>query len=556
MLLSVGASATYKSGYYDKMDGKKKEELKQAAKECVQSHTMLDYTNLPNNWVYTDVYPDLVNGNKRWWEMYSDENYYIKSGQTGLTSFRSNNMQREHSVPKSWWGSDDSSPAWTDIFNLYPSDGPANQAKSNYPLGPVGNATFNNGVTKVGTPAAGYGGTSGNVFEPADEYKGDFARAYFYVFTVYNDLNWTSNAMGSKNDWPTLKPWAYEMLLQWARQDPVSQKEINRNDAAERQQGNRNPFIDFPELAEYIWGTRTTETFYISDQDGTVTPPITGDAELTAPIDGESIDFGEVAIGGVINSPVIISGSNLSSALSVLITGTDKSMFKAEARSVSASSINAQGGTKLNISYTPTSVGTHTASLTLYDGGLASQVNVTLMGEAYPIPTLSTPVATDATNISDTSYTANWNAVEDVVDYYVVTRTRYEESGSVTTTTESDVNYCDISDRDVNVAESYYVQSSRLGYLSEKSNTILVAAGQNSVQTVDMLPGLLLGEIDGGVVVMNDSGVENLCFYDFSGRRIAAISKASFGETIYLPCGIYIATASHGQKPVKVIVRK
>ena len=119
------SDATYKPGYYDKMEGKRREALKQAAKECVKQHTMLNYTNLPNNWIYTDVYPDLYNGQKRWWEMYSNEIYLIRNGQSGLQSFRDCHMQREHSVPKSWWGSDDSSPAWTDIYNLYPSAGPA-----------------------------------------------------------------------------------------------------------------------------------------------------------------------------------------------------------------------------------------------------------------------------------------------------------------------------------------------------------------------------------------------------------------------------------------------
>ncbi len=551
----VSADATYKAGYYDKMEGKKKEALKSAVKECVQTHTMLNYTDLPNNWIYTDVYPELVNGNKRWWEMYSYENYYIYSNQSGLSSFRANNMQREHSVPKSWWGSDDSSPAWTDIYNLYPSDGAANMAKSNYPLGPVGVASFDNGCTKVGTPAAGYGGTAGYVFEPADEYKGDFARAYFYVFTVYNDLNWTANSMGSKNDWPTLKPWAYELLLQWARQDPVSQKEITRNDAAERQQGNRNPFVDFPELGEYIWGTKTTEAFYIKDQDGSVTPPITGDPELNAPVTGEALDFGEAAVGAVKESSLIISGTNLNSALSVLVTGTDKGMFQLETRSISANTVNQQGGTTLNIWYKPTAVGKHTASLTLYDGGLSAeqQVNVTLSGEALAVPTLSRLTATDATNVSPDSYVANWTAAPEVVDYYVVTRTQYRDNGETVTTLNSDENFLEISDREEGVAESYCVQSSRLGYLSEKSNTVMVAA--NGVGEVYMTLPLLIGEVEDGFVLLNDAGAENLTVYNMAGMTMLSARSLDYGEHVALPRGIYLITAANAPKPVKLIVR-
>lgn len=554
LLLGLSASATYKPGYYDRMDGKRREDLKKAAKECVQTHTMLDYTNLPNNWVFTDVYPDLVNGQKRWWEMYSNEVYLIRAGQSGLTSFRGNNMQREHSVPKSWWGSDASSPAWTDIYNLYPSDGPANQAKSNYPLGPVGTASFNNGATKVGVPKPGYGGSSGVVFEPADEYKGDFARAYFYVFTVYDQLNWTGNSMGNRNEWPTLKPWAYELLLQWARQDPVSQKEIDRNDAAERQQGNRNPFVDFPELAEYIWGTKTTEVFYIKDQGGGVTPPITGDPELISPINGEALDFGETAVSSTSTRALIVSGTNLTSSLTIRVTGTDRSMFTLETNSLPASQVNQQGGTSVNITYKPTAVGTHTAALTIYDGGLKTeqQVNVQLRGEALPKPTLSTLTAYPAANITDTEYTALWSVAPEVIDYYVLTRTRLIGNDQVTTTEEVDENYLVITDCDPDITEIYYVQSSRLGFLSEKSNSITVQPG--GVGSVDAGQMLILGTTDAGLTVLNDQGTEGLRVCTMDGRTVAALENAPYGTFIPLPTGIYIVTAHRCPRPVKLLI--
>lgn len=552
ILLNIfSAGATYKAGYYDKMEGLKKEALKDAVKQCVAAHTMLDYTNLPNSWIYTDVYPDLYNGKKRWWEMYSNEVYLINSGQTGLESFRANNMQREHSVPKSWWGSDDSSPAWTDIYNLYPSDGPANQAKSNYPLGPVGTVKFNNGSCKVGIPQAGYGGNSGYVFEPADEYKGDFARAYFYVYTVYDQLNWTSASMGSKNSWPTLKPWAYEMLLQWSRQDPVSQKEINRNDAAERQQGNRNPFIDFPNLAEYIWGTKTTEAFYIADQGGS-TPPLTGDPELISPIDGEAIDFGEVAIGSTVAMPVLINGSNLTTALSLLITGTDRSMFTLSSRTVSAADVNAQGGTKVEIVYKPTSEGKHTASLTLYDGGLKNQINVQLIATGCKVPTLSTLTALEATNISESGYTANWTAAPETVDYYVLTRTRYFPDNQLTVAQNCDENSLEVTDRNPDVEESYYVQSSRLGYLSQKSNTIIVST--SSIGTIDMQP-LTIGLVEGGILVLNEQGVHDLKVFTPDGKLVYMATEKGYGEFFPLQRGIYLVTSKEARRPLKVYIQ-
>jgi len=549
-------TATYKKGYYDSLNGKKKEALKAAVKAAVSNHRQLSYSDLPNNWVYTDVYPDLYNGQKRWWEMYSNEVYLIYSNQSGKSSFSANKMQREHSVPKSWWGGAEvPTPAYSDIFNLYPADGPANQAKSNYPLGPVGKASFNNGVTKVGTPVSGYGGSAGNVFEPADEYKGDFARAYFYVFTLYNDLNWTGNSMGAKNDWPTLRPWAYEMLLQWARKDPVSQKEISRNDAAEIQQGNRNPFIDFPELAEYIWGTKMTETFYVDEQGGSVTEPITGDPELTSPVDGEALDVGQAAVGATISAPLTIDGKNLTSALSVRIIGENKAMFSTDASSIPAASINAQGGARLNVKYKPTEVGEHTARLLLYDGGFpdGKQFSVTLTGHGFPIPELSTLTAFEPTNVTATSYTATWSASPQTADYYVFTRTRYPESGAFTTTYQSPTNEYTVTDRNAEIEESYSVQSSRLGYLSPKSNTILVAAGNAGISGTETLP-LQIGIVEGGIVLLTDTTIPRLTVYDLQGRIAGMASDADYGTSIPLPRGIYIVTAQDIRRPLKILI--
>lgn len=556
LMLAPASWATYKTGYYDALNGKKRETLKAAVKSCVSSHTQLNYTDLPNHWIYTDIYPDLYQGQRRWWDMYSNEIYLIRNSQSGLQSFRDNKMQREHSVPKSWWGGENvPTPAYTDIYNLYPSDGPANQAKSNYPLGPVGKTSFNNGVTKVGTPVSGYGGSAGNVFEPADEYKGDFARAYFYVFTVYDDLNWTTGSMGAKNSWPTLKPWAYQMLLEWAQNDPVSQKEITRNDAAEKQQGNRNPFIDFPELAEYIWGRRVNEAFYV-DQQGSQDPPVTGDPELTSPVDGEVLDLGQAAVGAAVSAPLLIDGKNLTSPLSLRIIGTDRAMFSTEGSSVPAASVNAEGGFRLNITYKPTSVGKHTATLILYDGGFAAgqQFSVTLSGEGFAVPELTALTAYLASDITFDSYTASWSESAQVADFYVLTRTRYLESGPVTSTYQTPDTEYTFDDRDDEVEESYFVQSSRLGYLSPKSNTVMVPAGNSGIGAVESVP-MLVGSVEGGFVALNADGIESVRVLDMQGRTVASRSRMEYGEAMMLPQGIYMVVSASGRKPAKILVR-
>ncbi|MBQ5723810.1 MAG: endonuclease, partial [Muribaculaceae bacterium] len=466
MLLSLCATvaADVPHNYYTALDGKKKEALKTAAHEVIRPHTVVTYNSLfPTQFPKTDVYPELYNGQKRWWEMYSDNVYYVSRGWSG--------MNREHSFPKSWWGGDNNE-AYTDLFHLYPSESDANMAKSNYPLGEVEDATFDNGVTRVGYAVSGQGGGAGKVFEPADEYKGDFARTYFYVVTAYQDFTWKYTYMAQQGDYPTLKPWAVDLLLDWHRRDPVSQKEIDRNEAVYKIQGNRNPFIDFAELAEYIWGSRTSETFYIADQGGAITPPITGDPELVSPAENSSLDFGQVAIGSTQTIELLVKGVNLSSALSIRVTGTDRAMFTLEGvkdNQIPASKVNSDEGYRLAIRYAPTMLGKHVAAITLYDGGFAAgkTFNVALSAEALEVPQMLPVVATAATDVTDSSYVANWIAPEQTIDYYIVHRTRYLPSGEVVTSEIiAEESYLLIEDRAADVSESYEVQSVRLGYKS------------------------------------------------------------------------------------------
>lgn len=557
--VAVGASAEFKAGYYNRMNGKSGAALKTAAKECVQSHQTLEYYDLPNYWQYSDVYPELVNGCKRWWDMYSDAKYLIQRGQSGKSSFSANKMQREHSVPKSWWklnGSVEYTPAYSDMWNLYPSDGAANQAKLNYPLGLTASTSFNNGVTKVGGAQTGYGGGSRYVFEPDDEYKGDFARAYMYVATVYDDINWVINYMYKKEAYPTLVPWAKEMLLQWCRQDPVDQKEIDRNNVVEQYQGNRNPFVDFPELAEYIWGTRTTEVFYVDQQEGSdPTPPITGDPEITAPVNGEALDFGQVAVGRSETRVLQIVGKNLTSPLSVRVTGADRAMFVPEiTKEIPAATINQNQGYLLNITYTPAAVGQHEAKIVLYDGGLTGSIAVTLKGEALPMPTFTTLTALQPTDLTANSYTAHWNPVADgeIADYYVLTRTRLVDGNQETETYETGETSYVISDRDPRVAETYYVQYSRLGMLSEPSNEIYVAAG-SSVEDLYISAPMQVFAVDGGFMIKLNGDSKPMHVYDVNGTEVMYVATPVDGDIFLLPAGVYVVI-SEGMRPVKVVI--
>jgi len=163
----------------------------------------------------------------------------------------------EHMLPKSWWGGD-VNPAYCDLYHLVPGDYSANRSKSNHAPGIPSDTTFWNGSFATGSGAE-YG--LQKVFCPADEYKGDFARAYFYIATCYGDsLTWVETgepgtAM-TNTGWQEFRPWLRDLLLQWHRMDPVSGKEKTRAVEINKIQGNRNPFIDYPDLVEYIWGDK------------------------------------------------------------------------------------------------------------------------------------------------------------------------------------------------------------------------------------------------------------------------------------------------------------
>ena len=247
------------TGYYDALEGKSGVTLKKAVKTAARNHTAIDYGT--STWaVFIESDTRMVGGQRCWWDMYSSNNVAAPSAS------KHDGLNIEHSVANSWWGGTKND-AYKDLMHLNPSDADANNRKSNYPLGEVYRQTWSNGITTVGQPKSGDCGGASMVYEPADEYKGDFARAFFYMFTIYDDISWkTSSGYGymySPSSDLLLKPWAYEMLLEWAKNDPVSQKEKDRNEVIYKHQKNRNPFIDYPELAEHIWGSKKNTPFHL-----------------------------------------------------------------------------------------------------------------------------------------------------------------------------------------------------------------------------------------------------------------------------------------------------
>lgn len=187
-------------------------------------------------------------------DMYSNEvRYFNPDYPTAAVA----NFDIEHMLPKSWWGRTVNG-AYCDLFHLVPGDASANRSKSNHAPGIPSDTTFWNGSFATGSGEV-YG--LSKVFCPADEYKGDFARAYFYIAACYGDsLVWETDgepgqAMTNYH-WQEFRPWLRDLLVSWHRMDPVSQKELDRAVEVNKIQGNRNPFIDYPDLVEYIWGNK------------------------------------------------------------------------------------------------------------------------------------------------------------------------------------------------------------------------------------------------------------------------------------------------------------
>ena len=253
--------------YYQSIDGKHQADLKSALHDVIAPHTKLGYSALWGAYEKVDYLPETNSqGQHKVMDYYSDEVHYFNGNGDAVGG-----MNKEHVVPKSWWGGSTSTPVGNDLIQVIPSEEKANGAKAHYPLGVVtGNVTYPNTKSgpntrmKVGKDAKGE-----NVFEPCDEYKGDFARIYFYVAVCYPDESWKQTVSDVevvflKEDYPTLKSDILPMLLEWHNNDPVCEWEITRNNRAFQVQGNRNPFIDYPSLANYIWGEKNTTDFELS----------------------------------------------------------------------------------------------------------------------------------------------------------------------------------------------------------------------------------------------------------------------------------------------------
>ena len=279
--------------YYETINGKSGEDIRSALNSKIRPHTTISYDNLRYIYQYSDTYD--ANGT-----VIEDIYSYCDPEYTTKFCDGTCGYNREHSVPKSWFN--EATPLYSDAFHLYPTNCYVNSDRGNYAYGECadGEKCTTNGVQAKGrkgtcTFVADNGtvyNNIGTVYEPDDEYKGDLARTYFYMVTCYMTQKFNYADGGVKmfeytDGTAYFTQYSIDLLMKWHRQDPVSKKELIRNEViygnttynkSDYKQGNRNPFIDYPQLAEYLWGNKQGQSVdlatLVSAYSGDTVPPI------------------------------------------------------------------------------------------------------------------------------------------------------------------------------------------------------------------------------------------------------------------------------------------
>lgn len=277
ILCALAGFAQIPSGYYSTATGTGYT-LKTQLHNIIDNHTDKGYSGLyttfalcdkdlyyENNGSILDIYSEKPSGPDNY------EYYYGSSSQddgSGGTQ-EGQKFNREHIIPQSYFDSE--TPMYSDAHFIVPTDKYVNAQRNNLPFGRVNSANYTstNGTKRGSNLNSGYSaGYTATVFEPIDEFKGDVARMFFYFVTRYegqlgdfytatNASSTEAKAMFDGTEDHAFSTTFLNILLTWHNQDPVSQRETDRNNAIYGRQDNRNPFIDHPEYAQSIWGNST-----------------------------------------------------------------------------------------------------------------------------------------------------------------------------------------------------------------------------------------------------------------------------------------------------------
>ncbi len=503
------------SDYYSVVNGQTCEQLKTVLYNLIDDHTVYSYNAL---WSIYNTTDDRINdsGNETIvWDMYSDnptgsENEFtFGAEQCGSYSTEGDCYNREHSFPRSWWGGSTSVPQYSDVFMVIPADGWINGLRSNNPYGEVaaGGAiqTTNNG-SKLGSSAISIPGYTGNVFEPRDEFKGDLARIYFYMVTRYenNIASWENttteaDAVLDGTTFPSMEQWAIDMFIDWHNNDPVSAKEIERNDEIFALQNNRNPFVDHPEYVDLIWGS-------------------CGAPDTEAPTTPTSL------VGTNVTSSSVVLNWNASSD-NVAVTGYN--IFQDGAQVASTNSTN----------YTVTNL-TDATSYSFYVQAYDAAGNTSNNSNTISITTDSStdteaptvPTNLTVSNVTETTCDLNWTASSDNIG--VTGYTIYQDGAAIATssTASYDVTNLNPSTTYLFNVEAYDAAGNTSGLSSTISVTTQSAADTQAptVPTNLAVANVTETTCDLSWTASSDNiGVTGYTIYQ-DGAAIATSSTASY----------------------------
>lgn len=434
LLISSSAWAVDAS-YYTSLNGQSGANLFNAIHTVANNgFKQLSYDDLWAAYEKTDLYPAGHANAGKIWDMYGGCDFTYSTNQCGNYAAECDCYNREHSIPKSWF-CDCTTGMGADLFHLVPTDGKVNGKRGNFAFGEVASATYTYDNSKLGSAknvtitntVLGSSFTTssvpGTVFEPDDEYKGDFARGYFGTMikwtTVYPTMSSDDGAWFFNNTYTEaghfgLADYGIALLMKWHRQDPVSQKEIDRNNGIQATQRNRNPFIDYPCLAEYLWGDKAGETFSTTSccgsfeanfsvgSDGcTACATSVNPSTPTITVSRTPVDCGSVVVGNTTTATFTVSGSNLTADITLEVTtGTDFSIDQ----TTLAPTDGTVAATTITVTFAPTAAGEQDGTITISSTGATNKtVSLRAVGTTAavaPAPS-TTPVVFFGTVVTD-----------------------------------------------------------------------------------------------------------------------------------------------------------
>ena len=312
--------------------------LKTQLYNIIKGHTVQDYAGLYITYETSDI-DNFFEKDGSVLDMYSENpagvdpyTYSIataqRCGSAGYTK-EGDCYNREHIIPQSVFN--EQSPMVSDAHFITPTDGKVNAIRSNYPHSVVvtPTETTRNGSKLGASTTAGY---TGPVFEPINEFKGDIARMYFYFATRYENTVSTYNYAMFNNTTNKVFTTAFlNQLLAWHNQDPVSAREIARNNAIYARQNNRNPYIDHPEYVASVWTTEPVDTQAPTAPTNlvvTTTTSNTASVSWSAATDNVAVTGYDLYVNGTLKSTetglaATVSGLNPSTSYSFYLIARD-----------------------------------------------------------------------------------------------------------------------------------------------------------------------------------------------------------------------------------------